>query len=125
MAKDVKDKAAAYLADHALIKTVYSTSDGFLFETKQHAIQHGVTLEDKAVMTHLRQGVKMVKIEPEGKPEEKPEEKPEGKPEEKPEAKTEPEGKPEAKTAEESPEAKPEVKEAAPPKSATKKTKKK
>ena len=55
MAKDVKAQAAKYLADHTLVDKVYGTSDGFLFETKQHAIQHGATLDDKKVTTFARE----------------------------------------------------------------------
>lgn len=53
MAKDVKEKAAVYLANHRGVDALYSTSDGYLFEVKQHAVAHSSTLEDTTVEKHV------------------------------------------------------------------------
>ena len=53
MAKDVKEKAAVYLANHRGVDALYSTSDGYLFEVKQHAVAHSSTLEDATVEKHV------------------------------------------------------------------------
>lgn len=54
--KNLETRAEQYLKQHSRIEKLYATSDGFLFEKKEHATSHAQTLGDTE-LTELKRKI--------------------------------------------------------------------